>query len=1066
MPHFFPSPSTPGGKSHLLADAYYGNGDAIRRRDTAHSTNGIVMPREQLRLPPQQPRNATDNTAHLSSAPSSITATPFAESVFSKYNLGGSGREVAYVSPVRSSVTTSAHTPVQPFAQAPPQQPQPQLQPQLHRLPCGPAESGNSAPPHSPAPRTPPRYSSGDVAGHADLRYPAMSLETVQSSAAAARAPGDSARATPPTQRLVSNNGYAWSPDDGATYEPTASAKVLQSMERNQFSSSPTPFVAAPAVYATSWSSTCWLCEGRCLTGPGSTWSAAPPLFFASRPQALPVSTLTLCPTCAAAVGVDTQATSREVLQRCQRTPAIRYRTSAYVNAVREYKLLLELMAQKVVRACERMRRIHGAAPTSGSSLSRGSAEVCLDPAADVSKAPLLLFSLPLQYKVIRQLLEALEELLQRDGRATQLAAAAPTASPIDRSGMSREGGRRVGGDAVQCSEIMAPRERHVLLEEVAHVERQLMAVSTAMETMAAEEASKEASPAQATASAWQRGSARHPMGKGEGAEATTQRGPSDHVVASPRPSHVPPARSSRSTAPQSFVNAISARIGTTDPLSALADPRRVQRQQLSSPTEDKSDRHRTLPSHGHPPYPQRGGTPSSSRSRKDESPPPLTTSPQRGGRRAVAAESAPFPFAAAPHRDHSHNRSRSAARGGGDGGDGVDDGARAPLKRGGERAPALARQHETQQRASPAVASPGRRAMEAMVGSAMWATYRNESHSPDGAVAKEETGEVAPKARHRIRGMDAEDPENILLNYFAGRFDDAPRFRVSSAHRTLSRRSPRRAEAMVPVAAPDERSLIDADPLHPRYRDRDDLVLTETDHKWQVIVEDERRRRRETEEALLQAHTRIAALEQTTNDMAEELLAHRLSVTFRSHLEGMEVLVGRWTLLAQNYCLQKSLLFAEEAAALVRIVQREAYGIASFLRQGVASPLRSYHPCKDSHGARRSPAATAVVSEGAAPTGDEVEEDAQEELWVSRDEPAGHRRAGDTNRELETNPARGNTSVQRSSAPAFDSRSRSSPSSLSSSLLHTVLPSDSAAAAAPYAFPSEFRLKPLALHL
>lgn len=90
--------------------------------------------------------------------------------------------------------------------------------------------------------------------------------------------------------------------------------------------------------------------------------------------------------------------------------------------------------------------------------------------------------------------------------------------------------------------------------------------------------------------------------------------------------------------------------------------------------------------------------------------------------------------------------------------------------------------------------------------------------------------------------------------------------------------------------------------------------------------LQEERMLRMEAEAALLAAHGKIATLESISNDLAEQLLSHRLSVTFRKHLSGMELLVGRWMRLAQNFCLQKSIIFAEEMSSLVRQVQRQSF--------------------------------------------------------------------------------------------------------------------------------------------
>ncbi|KPA84324.1 hypothetical protein ABB37_02334 [Leptomonas pyrrhocoris] len=992
--------------------------------------------------------------------------------MFSKYRHGGS-RDAYYVSPIRDAAS-STRAPAQQLLSS-----SLSRQQQQHASLYDPAEN-NRTPALSPIPRTPVRYSSADVTGHADLRYPARPVETAPSNAATpaagaigAAAPSSSIARTPLPQHPSVQ--YAPSPDAAARYAPSPSAEEqLQRIEkeRYRFSSgrNSVPFASNPG--SLSVSPACWLCEGRCLTGPGSTWPQAPPLFFTATNHTLPVSTLTLCATCAAAVSMDMQATSREVLQRCQRTPATRYRTSAYVNAVREYKLLLELMAEKVVRACERMRCIHGVLPSTSSPHDAGDA--CVDAAVEVADAPLASFSLPLRQKVLRQLLEALEELLQRDGRAAQLAATTANrqkTAAVSRQVPLQQQQQHDEQEGLPYSEIMAPRERHVLLEELAHLERQLMPVSSAITAgqeqqhqMMSAEGRTRASPYRVSPASHRALALPSQRERSAGNVESKRRAAGDprnynaHVVPSPRPS---PEHGRGTSQPLAAA--------TSDPLSVLADPRRVQHRRRASTTaqdggdmrDEDGDSRQRGPQNRSPPAltsPQRRRRGSGSGS---EAGPPVTD--RRGPK--SASGTAPFPFAPAPHRDPSHSRSPAPDDAEGDA-VGVREtsrnrnrDARSNGKKVGE-IPSRGQRGQPQQRQRfhPALSSQGRRTMEALVGSAMWAMYRHSPPSPEvenrrsgGEGEGDEESEVdATRAAAADADADApdaalsrNDPDNILLNYFAGRSDVTPTFRLSPPRTPSSfRRSAlrRRPDAMVAAAAPAEGRLIDLNDGHDSSDHGGDLVAV----GLQAQLDKERRRRRAAEEALLEAHVRVAALEQTTNDMAEELLAHRLSVTFRSHLEGMELLVSRWTLLAQNYCLQKSLLFAEEAAALVRAAQRDAFGVTSFLRKKNPPPATPPNGGNSTANGKKS-AANATGEETAG-------EEADDELWVSREEEDGHAGAGG-----------GGYAASRKVPPRDTSAPNSVPRRSAS---HTVLPRENATGAAPFTFPSDVRLKPLTLHL
>ncbi|CBZ28279.1 conserved hypothetical protein [Leishmania mexicana MHOM/GT/2001/U1103] len=708
------------------------------------------------------------------------------------------------------------------------------------------------------------------------------------------------------------------------------------------------------------------MCEAWCKGGPASTWPEAPALFFARVADAPPVSLLTLCSPCAIAVGGDTHATSQKVLERCHHTPVIRYRTAAYVNAVREYKLLLELMARKVVRSCERMQSIQSSVARQRQEQQRlhayGAAEErqsYLNPFMDAARMPLTSLSPSIQEKVLSQLLEALEDLLQRDGRAVRLAAA-ETCLQQERS-------------PLPFSEVMAPRERHVLLEELAHVERQLMSVRSSAMSAVSMPAKPEVSP---------RSLRERHLYDVPSTSPSNMHGMSDAddgcVVYSPRSPvqpHWSPLRLSVSPSARVVEEA-------ADRLAAVADPRRWlyhHHDRLPGSLHAASVRaHRDTSCRA--PH----------RSRSREWSPPELTSPQRRtrgkyddrtsntagrkdgdnsvfgshtrasdgiavlGTRAPAATTAAvlLPFSPAPRHARStsgnhHREVGSASR--------ADDGSGAEDTR-------LSRQDETSRRAAapvvqsrPPLDQDGRRSISAVIETAIWEAYRRpppmEGESQEPTTHKSgEAGAGDDNDRHRRHGAAAagtrnpnRDSDLQLWDYFAGRLSTTPQLRVGGGGDGGRGTSPSTSPSVHshPLAREGR------GPVSPRQRSdatsqtRVEAVVaggfegqlgdlsSDDTAALQRRVLHEQQLRREAKEAMLAAQAQIAALEMTTNDMAETLLTHRLAVTFRAHLEGMEMLVGRWTRLAQNFCLQKSLLFAEEASVVVRQLLRVRFGVA-----------------------------------------------------------------------------------------------------------------------------------------
>ncbi|AIN99555.1 hypothetical protein LPMP_271770 [Leishmania panamensis] len=747
------------------------------------------------------------------------------------------------------------------------------------------------------------------------------------------------------------------------------------------------------------------MCETRCESGPGSTWSEAPALFFSQVTDGPPVSLLTLCGTCATAVGGDMQATSQQVLQRCHHTPVIRYRTVAYVNVVREYKLLLELMAGKVVRSCERMQSMQASVARQQQQQQRqhayGSAEEqqsYMDPSISVSRVSLTSLCPSLQEKVLSQLLEALEDLLQRDRRAVRLAAG--------QTPLSQE------RSLLPLSEAMAPRERHVLLEELAHVERQLMNVRSSATAAMVTPARPGLSPQPLRdRHLYDVPSANrtHPRGR-----ANADDGGVVYSPRSPVQPHQLPQRSSASP----YGRVVEEAAGR---LASVADPRRYfQHCHALMPGTSKVAQMRSYPDTS-------GRAPRPSQSR--ESSPPELTSPQRGtyggsasntaghddgdnvvsgnhirasgGIAVVGAPpsaaittTAPFPFSPAPRQVQDTSGNYHSAVGSASRADCTRDvqHTRLPSQDGTHRRGAV-----SAVQSQPLLDQEARRSLQALIGTAMWEAYRRpppaegESREPATHSSEEVGAGYNPGRcrRHGAVGRDIGNPNSDsdlqLWDYFAGRLSTTPALPVGCGgggnYRTPPSMSP--SPAFHLLTCEDRGSVV---PLRQQTdatsQAQDETVAAgvfDSPHSdlsshdiaaLQRRVLHERQLRQEAKEAMLSAHTRIAALEMTTNDMAEMLLTHRLSVTFRAHLEGMEMLVGRWTRLAQNFCLQKSLLFAEEASVMVRQLLRKKFGVKSL-----------WSPRTPQQQSNRRPTSPCVE---ARPSRDERQED---ELWVSREE-------------------------------------------------------------------------------
>ncbi|EPY17940.1 kinetoplast DNA-associated protein [Strigomonas culicis] len=203
----------------------------------------------------------------------------------------------------------------------------------------------------------------------------------------------------------------------------------------------------------------CWLCA-RAAAG----WPAAPPLFA---PRAGPVvSLLALCGRCADVLrhtAGSTRAGSEEVLARCAPAPA-EPRSRRFVNFVRAYVLLLEMISGKVIQAAQQ------AAVTTSATNNRLDAwkhAAASDGEDRESVYHLCLMPLSVQRKVLAQLIDCVEQELDLDHDAPP--SPRPHASP----------GRAMTG-SVRYRERMTAAERGTLFQELASLERQLLAVERA----------------------------------------------------------------------------------------------------------------------------------------------------------------------------------------------------------------------------------------------------------------------------------------------------------------------------------------------------------------------------------------------------------------------------------------------------------------------------------------------------------------------------------------------------------------------------------------------------------
>ncbi|RNF14107.1 uncharacterized protein Tco025E_05941 [Trypanosoma conorhini] len=170
-------------------------------------------------------------------------------------------------------------------------------------------------------------------------------------------------------------------------------------------------------------------------------------------------------------------------------------------------------------------------------------------------------------------------------------------------------------------------------------------------------------------------------------------------------------------------------------------------------------------------------------------------------------------------------------------------------------------------------------------------------------------------------------DPENILLDYFEGRLDELPRFKLFSLgdgggkssslqnFRNLPGTPKRPCDN--PADASSHVVLAAADVAAAAAMDAGELLTQ---------LREERRRRGAAEAALRESQQRIAALEKTTDHISG--LALDLSHILGDHAVAMQRFVRTATQDCVEIVLQKSLLFSDEMAALMRQAQRRGCGV------------------------------------------------------------------------------------------------------------------------------------------
>ncbi|RNF00305.1 hypothetical protein TraAM80_07697 [Trypanosoma rangeli] len=235
--------------------------------------------------------------------------------------------------------------------------------------------------------------------------------------------------------------------------------------------------------------------------------------------------------------------------------------------------------------------------------------------------------------------------------------------------------------------------------------------------------------------------------------------------------------------------------------------------------------------------------------------------------------------------------------------------------------------------------------ALQRMVGRALTARWRQVgdgaaslkagTDGPDETYDKKDTRllnsvmmDVTPN--NAGGGLVHDDPENILLHYFEGRLSDLPKFKFfavdtvsnggneSGSLRPFrnSQRTPKRPCGDLEDASSDV-VLVAADVAAAATMDAGELLKQ---------LREEQRRRAEAEAALRESHQRIAALEKATDHISG--LALDLNHTLGEHSALMQQFVRNATQGCVDFMMQKSLLFSDEMAAMVRQAQRQAYGV------------------------------------------------------------------------------------------------------------------------------------------
>ncbi|ORC87206.1 uncharacterized protein TM35_000231770 [Trypanosoma theileri] len=249
-----------------------------------------------------------------------------------------------------------------------------------------------------------------------------------------------------------------------------------------------------------------------------------------------------------------------------------------------------------------------------------------------------------------------------------------------------------------------------------------------------------------------------------------------------------------------------------------------------------------------------------------------------------------------------------------------------------------------------------GREALDRMMERALLARRENHMKSDTEIYPSTETIKETETITSTI--STPLDMDDILLHYFEGRLKDLPRFKVipfnnttqtdgNSKHITIPLNSLRYEEeknlpitqsikanhytntnssniiSNVPPVSTTTTTTTTLTTTIAADADMVDAVMNDTSSLL-ARLQEEQQRRIEAEEALSKAHQKIAALELTTENMAESLLKLRFGM--EHHLNAIQQFMRTLTIVSSEFAMQKLLLFSDEVEAVLRRTQRDIY--------------------------------------------------------------------------------------------------------------------------------------------